>query len=101
MSTYGMSDNSSSVIPPSCVGVVYGAEHEVYADTGFQEMRDQTFIPEPYVSDPTGAPPDRLEQTVAVFPSAEQAQAVLTSSETQWRVCTNTNGRVDRRTGWA
>ena len=97
MSTYGMSDNSSSVTPPSCVGVVFGAEHEVYADSGFEEMRDQTFIPEPYVSDPTGAAPDRLEQTVAVFPSAEQAQAVLTSSERQLRVCTN--GRVDQRTG--
>ena len=34
-STYGMADNSSLVKPPSCVGVVFGAEHEVYADTGW------------------------------------------------------------------
>jgi hypothetical protein len=32
-STYGMTDNSSLVKPSSCVGVVFGAEHSVYADT--------------------------------------------------------------------
>jgi hypothetical protein len=86
-STYGMADNSSLVKPPSCVGVVFGAEHNVYADTGFNAMRDQTFAKEPYVYNATGSAPIDLEQTVIVFPSADQAQAVVASAQNQWRSC--------------
>jgi serine/threonine-protein kinase len=84
-SSYGMSDHSAEVTPPACVGVVYGAEHAVYANTGFQKMRDETFSPQEYVYDPTTAASSMVEQTVAVFPSAQQAQAFLTSSEKQWQ----------------
>ena len=69
----GMSDNSNLVKPPSCVGVVFGAEHEVYGNTNFSAMRDQTFIPEPYAYDPTRSAPGALEQTVVAFPSIDQA----------------------------
>jgi serine/threonine-protein kinase len=93
-STYGMADNSNLVKPPSCVGVVFGAEHGVYADTGFDAMRDQTFIPEPYVYDTTGTPPEPLEQTVIVFPSADQAQAIVASAQDRWRSCAS--GEVDQ-----
>lgn len=86
-STYGMTDNSSLVTPPSCVGVVFGAEHAVYADTGFDAMRDQTFIQDSYVFRATGSAPEDLEQTVVVFPSADQAQTLMTSAENQWRSC--------------
>ena len=98
-SSYGMTDHSSQVTPPNCAGVVYGAEHAVYGDTGFQGMRDQTFSQEPYGYNPTAATtaPDRIEQTIVVFPSAEQAQAFTASSEKQWRACAN--GKVDSRTG--
>lgn len=86
-STYGMSDNSSLVKPPSCVGVVFGAEHGVYADTGFDAMRDQTFTPEPYVYDATGSAPYGVEQTVIVFPNSAQAAAVVASAEDRWQRC--------------
>jgi serine/threonine protein kinase len=86
-STYGMADNSSLVKPPSCVGVVFGAEHEVYADTGSNAMRDQTFTKEFYLTPTIGNAPAALEQTVIVFPSGEQAQAVVASAQSQWRSC--------------
>jgi PknH-like extracellular domain len=86
-SSYGMSDNSALVTPQACVGLIFSAEHRVYADTGFEEMRDQTFRPEPYVIDKTISPPYIVEQTVSVYPTAQQAQAVLTSSQQQWESC--------------
>jgi serine/threonine-protein kinase len=86
-SSYGMSDNSALVTPSACVGVVFGAEHRVYADTGFEEMRDQTFRPEPYVVDEVIQPPYVVEQTVVVYPTGQQAQAVLNSSQDQWNSC--------------
>lgn len=86
-SSYGMSDNSALVTPQSCVGLVFGAEHRVYADTGFEEMRDQTFRPEPYVFDRTINPPWILEQTVVVYPTAQAARAVYATSENQWESC--------------
>lgn len=96
-STYGMADNSSLVKPSNCVGVVFGAEHLVYADTGFDTIRDQTFTPEPYVYAAAGSPPLSLEQTAIVFASADQAQAVLASAQNQWRSCASSE--VDQKAG--
>jgi serine/threonine protein kinase len=96
-STYGMSDNSVLVTPSSCVGVVFGAEHTVYADSGYEAMRDQTFVPRPYVYDPTVSAPNSLEQAAIVFPSAARAQAVLTSAQDQWKTCAD--GEIDQKAG--
>lgn len=86
-SSYGMSDNAALVTPQTCVGLVFGAEHRVYADTGFEEMRDQTFRPEPYVFDRTINPPWIVEQTVVVYPTVEAAEAVYAASLQQWQSC--------------
>ena len=88
-SIYGMSDHSALVTPQACVGVIFGAEHHVFAETGFEQMRNQTFRPQTYVYDERISPPWVVEQTVAVFPTAEEAQAVLTSSQDQWQSCAN------------
>jgi len=90
-----MSDNSNIVTPPECVGVIFGAEHAVYADTGFEAIRDETFTPEPYVCDTTPSAPNLVEQIVSVFPSADKAQAVLASSQKRWRSCAQ--GTVTRK----
>jgi serine/threonine protein kinase len=82
-SSYGMSDHANQVDPPSCVGVIFGADPSVYNGTGFEAIRDQTLDVSSYT---TG---DQIEQTVVVFPTAEQAQAVLTSQTNQWRACAN------------
>lgn len=96
-STYGMADNSALVTPSSCVGVVFGGEHSVYADSGFDAMRDQTFAQQPYVYSATVSAPTSLEQTAIVFPSAGRAQAVLTSAQDQWKTCAG--GEIDQKAG--
>jgi hypothetical protein len=83
-SSYGMSDHSQQVTPPSCVGVVFTGEHDVYASADPTAIKTQTF----------GAPygvnagtPHLLQQTAAVLPSLEDAQQFLTSSEGKWKAC--------------
>jgi serine/threonine-protein kinase len=97
VSSYGTSDHSAQVTPPSCVGVAFTAEHDPYSGTGFQEIKTQTFS---QMNSTTGEKkgPDRLEQTAAVFPSADLAQALLASSQTQWNACTHS--RVDVTLGY-
>ncbi|WP_445161440.1 serine/threonine-protein kinase PknH/PknJ [Mycobacterium sp. Dal123C01] len=97
-STYGMADNSSLVTPPSCAGVVFGAEHEVYANTGFDALRDQTFNMQPLATNATGSAPVELDQTVIVFPSADLAQTVLAAAQNQWRTCASSG--VDQKTSF-
>lgn len=82
-SSYGMSDHADQVDPPSCVGVIFGAEPSVYNGTAFEMIRDQTLDPSSYM---TG---DQVEQTAVVFPGAESSQAVLTSQTKQWQACAN------------
>lgn len=96
-SSYGMVDNSDLVEPPSCVGVVFGAEHAVYADTGFVAMRDQTFSSEPYVYEANRPGPQVLEQTVTVFPSADRARSVMASAQNRWTSCAT--GEVSQKEG--
>ncbi|WP_208600881.1 sensor domain-containing protein, partial [Mycobacterium malmoense] len=102
-STQGMSDNSGLVTPFTCVGVIFGADRRVYANSGFDAILDQTLQPGNYSYSTTG--PTEVEQTVAVFPTAQQAQNVMTSSQRQWQSCAagkvgyrvpGTNGEV----GW-
>ena len=80
-SSLGTSDNTHAIDPPDCVGVIFGAEQQVYADTGFEAIRNQT------LGKTTSDIDDLVEQTAVVFSTAEQAQAVLASSTTQWREC--------------
>jgi serine/threonine protein kinase len=96
-STYGTTDNSSLVKPSSCVGIVFGAEHNVYADTGFSAIHDETFAREPYVYNPNGSGPTALEQTAIVFPSEADADSTLAAAQKQWRECTT--GYVDQKAG--
>ena len=81
------------VQPPSCVGVLYGAEHAVYGGSGFQEIRDQTLDPSNYTSG------NQLEQTAVVFPTAEDAQASWATQTKQWQSCTNLPSDVAGMTG--
>lgn len=82
-STLGTADNTHAIDPPSCAGVIFGAEQQVYADTGYEAIRNQI------LGKSVSAIDGLVEQTVAVFPTAEEAQAVLVSSTAQWRTCAN------------
>ena len=59
----------------------FGAEQQVYGDTGYEAIRDQTLGKT--VSDID----DLVEQTVVVFSKVDQSQSVLASSTAQWREC--------------
>ena len=90
-SSYGMADNSAAVRPPDCVGVVFGAEQRVYADSGFEAVRSQTLAPDDYSSHPSTV----VQQTVVVFPSDEQARSILQASTSQWRSCSTGDADPD------
>ncbi|OCB32793.1 hypothetical protein A9X02_24245 [Mycobacterium malmoense] len=92
-SSYGMSDNGAQVQPPNCVGVIFGAEHAVYAAAGFEEIRDQTLDPSTYT---TGR---QVEETAVVFPSADKAQASLDAQTAQWQTCASLPSGVPGTTG--
>lgn len=78
-----MTDDSGAVRPHDCVGVVFAAQQQVYADSGFDAVRSQTVAPDDYRSHPTTV----AQQTVVIFPSYEQARAVLEDSISQWSSC--------------
>jgi serine/threonine-protein kinase len=80
-SSFGTYDKADYITPPSCVGLVFGADNSVYKDTGFEAIRDQTFDPSRYMLGNTA------EQTAVVFPTADQARAVMTTQTKQWQTC--------------
>jgi serine/threonine protein kinase len=94
--TYGMSDNTEIVTPPACASLLFGAEYSAWGGSGFEQMRNQTLRPDQYASYDNNVPtPSEVEQTVAVFPTAAQAQAFITTSQDQWERCAG--GEVRRR----
>jgi serine/threonine protein kinase len=82
-SSYGMLDHSGQVKPPSCVGVAFTGEHDVYATSDPAAIKVQTFGEQYGGSGST----DYIEETAAVFSSTEQAQKILKSSQDQWDTC--------------
>jgi hypothetical protein len=90
-SSQGTSDNTFAINPSDCVGVIFGAEQQVYANTGYEAIRDQT------LGKTTSDIDDLVEQTVAVFSTPEQAQVVLASSTAQWRKCASGHPDPDPR----
>jgi serine/threonine-protein kinase len=94
-SSYGMPDHSGQVTPRSCVGAIFTGEHDVYAPAAPSEIKTQTF------GTPAGISPGSphlLQQTAAVFPSAEGARQLLTSSEGEWKACASQ--KVDATFGY-
>jgi serine/threonine protein kinase len=80
-SSFGTYDKADYITPANCIGVVFGADNSVYKGTGFEAIRDQTFDPSRYMLN------DTFEQTAVVFPTADQARAVLASQTKQWQTC--------------
>jgi hypothetical protein len=83
-STYGMLNNARLVDPPSCVSVVFTGDHAVLTNTGFTSIHDEILESSGYSSTPGLT---HVEQTVVVYPTPQQAQAILTSSQRQWKSC--------------
>ena len=94
--SYGMSDHSSQVTPPSCVGVAFTGEHDVFAAADPAAIKMQAYGN--LYSGGSSAGPYRLEQTAAVLSSAEQAQEFVKSSQAQWETCSRS--KVDATLGF-
>lgn len=75
-----LQDNSDVVSDPDCLGAVYGAEKEVYG-TGWEAVRDQV------IREPGDDNQYWSEQTVVLYPSADEAGAFVEESEPTWSDC--------------
>jgi serine/threonine protein kinase len=95
--SYGMADHSGQVTPPSCVGVAFTGEHDVYGAVDPAAIKIQTYG-NLYGGSGNNAGPYHLEQAAAVLSSAEQAQQFLKSSQSQWETCSQ--DKVDASLGY-
>ena len=93
-SSYGAGDHASQVTPQSCVAVVYTGEHKAYGAAGSATLKTQSFG-SLYGG---AAGPHLVQQTAAIFASAEQARAFLERSHTQWNSCAS--GQVQAILGY-
>lgn len=78
----------NTVTPASCSGVMLGAEHQWDSDPsiGLEAVRTKAFIRS---STSEGKGPKEVQQLVAVFESADQAQTTVAGAESQWRSCSS------------
>jgi hypothetical protein len=81
-----MGDHSAAVSNQDCLGAIYGAEDNVYSNSGFTAVRDQVANEQ-----------DKhwVEQTAVIFPSATGAQKFLSGSQSQWESCAQTTVQTD------
>jgi len=76
----GMSDDSATMTPKECLAIDGSAQAQVYADSGYTALRDQTLQEGDNFT-------HYVEQAVVLFPSAKQADAFFTASAQQWPAC--------------
>jgi hypothetical protein len=75
-----MSDNSATMAPPQCLALDGAAEADVYAGSGFQAERDQSFNDGDEFT-------HYLKEAVVLYPLVDEAAAFLEQSAQQWRNC--------------
>jgi serine/threonine-protein kinase len=74
---------------------VFTGEHDVYTGTDVEQIKTQTFG---HLYGGSPGEPHLLQQTAAVFPSADQAEAFMTRSQTHWNACAGSD--VDATLGY-
>jgi hypothetical protein len=84
-----MTDHSSDVSDPDCLGAIYGAEDPVYAGSGWTAMRDQV------AREPDEDNDHWVEQTAVLYPSADKAQKFFDKSQSEWQDCAGITISVD------
>ncbi|MDA4109729.1 serine/threonine-protein kinase PknH/PknJ [Mycolicibacterium holsaticum] len=84
-SSYGPSDHAREVDPPTCASVVFTGDQSAYGNTKVEAMKTESFSPGPNAVGNEG--PWQLQQTTAVFPSAESANSFLVDQQRQWATC--------------
>lgn len=81
-----MTDESATVSPANCVGALETGQAAVYTNTGWSGVSDQTLQQKSTVPN-SDIGHFYVDQTAVVFPSADKAQAFLTSSADTWKGC--------------
>lgn len=84
-----MSDNSHAVSDPDCLGVIFGAEEKVYDGSDWTAVRDQV------VREPGDEKDHWVEQTVVLYPAADNAQKFFDASKSSWEQCGGFSVAVD------
>lgn len=89
-----MTDDSSDVSDPDCLGTVYTAEEPVYEGTGFTAVLTRL------ASEAGDDYEHWVEQTAVVLPSAEAAEKFVDESERTWNGCAGSTVSVYDGEGW-
>lgn len=76
-----MTDHSTDVSDPDCLGAIYGAEDPVYAGSDWTAVRDQV------AREPDEDNEHWVEQTVVLYSSADEAKAFFEESRETWDKC--------------
>jgi hypothetical protein len=84
-----MSDNSHAVSDPDCLGVIFGAEQKVYDGSDWTAVRDQV------AREPGDQKDHWVEQTVVLYPSADDAKKFFDNSKSTWKQCGGFSVAVD------
>jgi hypothetical protein len=84
-----MSDNSRAVSDPDCLGVIFGAEEKVYDGSDWTAVRDQV------AREPGDEKDHWVEQTVVLYPAADNAQKFVDDSKSNWEQCGGFSVAVD------
>lgn len=84
---------STQVFPPVCAGVVFTGDATVYGNTQVEQMTTEMFQ---RVQDGSGSAlpvgPVVVAQTVAMFPTAADAQNLFDTQKRQWQSCKDKTG---------
>lgn len=83
----------TQVFPPVCAGVVFTGDATVYGNTQVEQMTTEMFQQvqkESGDAGPTG--PIVVGQTVAIFPTAADAQNLFDTQKRQWQACKDKTG---------
>lgn len=83
-----MQDSSAIVSDPDCLGSIFASEQEVYG-TGWTAVRDQV------VREPGDDNEHWAEQTVVLYPSANEARGFVDEAQSKWTECGGFSIAVD------
>lgn len=84
-----MTDSSDKVSDPDCLGAMFGAEESVYEGSGWTAVRDIV------AREPEDDNDHWIEQTVVIYPQAENAQQFFVKSKSMWQNCAGSSLAVN------
>jgi hypothetical protein len=76
-----MSDNTSAVSDPDCLGSLFGAEKDVYDTYHWTAVRDEV------AREPGNGNDHWVQQTVVLYPAVDGARKMLADSTSSWEQC--------------